>query len=129
MHALRMLRQRVLAVTLLCLLPLCGCAWLAPPEVSGRWEGAATLKMTPDGPEPYEIVFVLAESAGVITGTLRVGAWPTAADVTGSLVGRHVEMTCPLFDILYEGEVHGRTMSGTCTCHEVPDTWEVTRVD
>jgi len=123
------MKRRVLAVVLLCVATLYGCALLSPPEVSGRWEGTATLKMTPDGPKPYEIVLVLAETSGEITGTFRLVMYYEVVDVTGSLVGRHVEMTCWLLDtITLVGEVHGRTMTGTCTSHGVADTWEVTRV-
>jgi len=124
------MKRRRLCAIFLCVGLLSGCAWLTPPDVSGRWEGTATLKMTPNGPEPYEIILNLMETDGVITGTLRVGMWPLAADVTGNRAGRHVEMACPLlFDIAFEGDVHGRTMAGTCTCHDVTDTWEATRVD
>jgi len=124
------MKRHRLGAVLLCVGLVCGCALFAPPEVSGRWEGTARLKMTPDGPEPYEIVLNLTETDGVIAGTLRVGEWPYAVDVAGSLVGKHVEMTdTTMFDITFEGEVHGRTMSGTCTRAGVTDTWEATRVD
>ena len=112
---------------------LSACTLLSPPQVSGRWEGTARLNMTGDGPEPCEIVLTLAETDGVITGTLRL--WTSATyyhviDLTGSLDGRHVEMTCDFLDTMtFEGEVQGRTMSGTCTTHGETDTWEVTRVD
>ena len=86
--------------------------------------------MMPEGPKPYEIVLVLTETNGAIAGTLRLVMYYEVVDVTGSLVGRHVEMTCSLLDaITFEGEVHGRTMTGTCTSHGVTDTWEVTRVE
>jgi len=115
---------------LLCVGLVCGCEWLSPPGVSGRWEGTAVLKMTPDSPKPYEIVLTLTEIDGAITGTFRLVMYYEVADLTGSLDGRHIEMTCRLLDtITFEGEVHGRTMAGTCTTHGATDTWEVTRVD
>jgi len=80
-----------------------------------------------DGPQTYEIALRLTEADGVITGTLQIGEWSALDSVTGSLEGRHVEMTSA--GIVFEGEVHGRAMSGTCTRSEVTDTWEVTRVD
>ena len=86
--------------------------------------------MMPEGPTPYEIVLTLTETDGVITGTFRLVMYYEVVDLTGSLVGRHVEMTCAILDtITLEGEVHGRTMSGTCTTHGETDTWEVVRVD
>ena len=87
--------------------------------------------MTPDGPKPYEIVLTLTEIDGLITGTLRIVMWYEVYDVTGTRSGRHVEIEGQIFPdwVTLEGEVHGRTMSGTCTMSGETDDWEATRVD
>jgi hypothetical protein len=128
---LRPMKRQGLVVMLLGVGLVCGCAWFAPRDVSGRWEGTAGLNMTGDGPKPCEIVLNLTEIDGAIGGTLRIVAWYEVYDVTGTLSGRHVEIEGQIFPawVTLEGEVHGRTMSGTCTMSGETDDWEVTRVD
>jgi len=111
---------------------LCGCSWLLGPQLSGRWEGAAELAMTdPTATRTTEIVLVLVEDHGVVTGTLRCPEFfMDPADVTGTLSGRHVELESTILgDVTFTGEVHGDTMSGTCTYHGFTDSWEVTRTN
>ena len=117
---------------MVCSLVLFGCALIIGPQLSGRWEGTAVLVMTPD-PGSYEIVLELTETDGLITGTLRCVAFYALLpiDVTGSLTGSHVEITGSLMGspLILEGEVHRRTMAGTCTHRGHSETWEVARVD
>jgi len=111
---------------------LCGCSWIFGPQITGRWEGIANVEMYGPGRiDPIEIILVLAEDHGIITGTLRCPAvYMDPADVTGTLSGWDVEFESTILgDVSFEGTVHKRTMRGTCTYHGVTDIWEATRGD
>jgi len=85
----------------------------------------------PERTRPTDILLLLTETDGVVTGTFRcVDYYMDAADVTGTLSGAHLEIESTILGpVTFEGDVRDQTITGTCTYSGATDVWEVTRVD
>jgi len=127
------MKARVLVATLLSLALLCGCALLQGPDATGRWEGTATFELSPVGPQPRQIVLILNDMEGAVTGTLTwFEAYDTSlvTDVAGIRTRSNIEISGTVHGLLMtlEGKLHRRAMVGTCTFRGATSAWAVTRV-
>lgn len=124
------MNRRALLAMVASLLVLFGCTQVFQASLTGRWEGTARLNFI--YVKPCQIVLMLVETNGVLTGTLEYihDYGSELVEITGTHSGRNVEIRLVLYglEMVLEGLVDRRTIAGTCTWRGVTDAWEVSRV-